>query len=150
MVHAQDTKEVLLAITTIDHPLIINGPLRIVQDLQDLVSNGHTYTAFPFQVTLPADTEDGLAKVVLRIDNVDQSIATTIRSLPPTTPPTVQIDLVIASQPDVVEVSLPGMKLRTVSGDMFAIEGECKMDEDDLIPFPEGSFNPRDFPGIFK
>lgn len=150
MANAQETKEVLLALITITHDSIVGGPLRLVQDLQDLTSNGNVYTAFPFQVTLPNDSDEGVLQVKLVIDNVDRQIAQAIRTMPPSSPPTVQIDLVIASQPDVVEMSIVGLTLRNVSGDAFQIEGDLRIDEEDLIPFPEGAFTPQDFPGMFK
>ncbi len=150
MANAQETGEVLLALVTITHSSIIGGPLRVVQDLQDITSNGNVYTAFPFEITLPSDSDDGPAKVMLRIDNIDRSIAQTIRTIPPSSPPTVQVDIIVASQPDTVELSMPNMTLRNVSGDAFQIEGELRMDEEDLITFPEGSFTPQHFPGLFK
>lgn len=149
MAHAQETGEALLALVTISHASIVGGPLRFVQDLQPLTSNGKVYTAFPFQIRLPEDTDDGPAKVLLTIDNIDRSITTAIRSMAPSSPPTVTVDLVVASQPNVVEMSIPDLTLRHVSGDAFLIEGELVMDEEDLQPYPEGSFTPNDFSGLF-
>lgn len=150
MANAQETGEVLLALVTISHSSIIGGPLRVVQDLKDITSNGNVYTAFPFEIRLPADSDEGPAKVTLSIDNIDRSIAQTIRSIPPSSPPTVTVDIVVASQPDVVEISIPNMTLRNVTGDAFRIDGDLMMDEEDLIPFPEGLITPQTFPGVFK
>lgn len=147
--HAQETGESLQALITITHASIIGGPLRFVQDLQPMTSRGNVYTAFPFEIRLPADTDEGVAKVLLTIDNVDRSIAAAIRGMSPTSPPTVTVDLVMASQPDIVEISIPDLTLRNVSGDAYTIEGELRMDEEDLTPFPEGSFTPQHFPGLF-
>ncbi len=149
MANAPETGEVLLALVTIDSPYIIGGPLRVVQNLEDIVSNGNTYTAFPFEVTLPEDVDEGPAKVTLSLDNVDRSIVTAIKGIPTTDAPIVTVDIIVASQPDVVEISMPNMVLRNVSGDAFRIDGELRLDEDDLIPFPEGSFTPVGFPGLF-
>ncbi len=150
MANAQETGEVLVALITITHSTIVGGPLRFVQDLQDLTSNGNVYTAFPFQITLPADADEGPAKVKLAIDNVDRQIAQTIRTIPPTSPPTVGIEIVVASAPNVVEIAMPGLKLRNVTGDAFQIEGDLHVDEEDLYPFPEGQFTPTSFPGLFR
>lgn len=150
MAHAQETGEVLLALIIITHESIVDGPLRLVQDLQPLTSNGNVYTAFPLEVRLPADRDAGPAKVLLTIDNIDRSIAVALRSIPPSSPPTVTIDLVIASQPDTIELSMPDLTLRTISGDALQIEGELRMDEEDLTEFPEGSFTPQVTPGLFR
>ncbi len=150
MVNAQETGEVLLALVIIDHPSIVGGPLRVVQDLQDLTSNGNVYTAFPFQVTMPADTDEGPAKVMLTLDNIDRQMTVAIRSISPDSSPSVTIQLVVASTPDVVEIEMAGLTLRNITGDAFTIEGELRMDEEDLIAFPEGAFTPQHFPGVFK
>jgi hypothetical protein len=42
------------------------------------------------------------------------------------------------------------LTLRNVSGDAMQIEGELRMDEEDLVAFPKDSFTPQLFPGIFK
>ena len=146
---AQQTGEVLLAICQISHASIVGGPLRVVNDLQDFVSNGQTYSAFPFQVTLPADGEEGRPSVRLVLDNVDRSMIAAIRGIPPSSPPTVQVDLVLASQPDVIEISFPNLTLRNVDYDQFVIEGDLALDEDDREPIPYQSFTPQLFPGLF-
>lgn len=149
MASAQETGQVLLALITITHSSLAGGPLRLVQDLQPLTSNGLLYTAFPFQIRLPDDTDDGPATVLLTIDNVDRSILVAIRSLAPNSPPTVDVQLVLASQPNTVEIEILGLTLRSITGDAIQIEGELRMDEEDIAPFPEGSFTPQDFPGLF-
>lgn len=146
---AQQTGDALLALIEITHESISDGPLRFVQDLQPLVSQGHSYTAFPFEIRLPDDADDGPATVQLTIDAVDRAIALAIRRMPPTSPPVVTVSLVLASQPDVVELMIPDLTLRSVRGDLYAIEGELRMDEEDLAPFPQGSFTPQEFPGMF-
>ncbi len=150
MSNAQETGEVLLALVTITSSYIVGGPLRLVQDLQNITSNGNVYTAFPFEVRLPSDNDEGFGKVTLTIDNIDRSIAAAIKSIPPSAPPLVQIDIVVASQPNTVEMSLPNLVIRNISGDAFRIDGELWVDEEDLLPFPEGAFTPQYFPGLFK
>lgn len=147
--HAQQTGEVLLAICAISHPSILNGPLRVVNDLKDFISSGLTYTAFPFQVTLPADVDQGRPSLRLILDNIDRQIVQAIRNIPPSTPPTVQVDLVLASQPNIVEVSFPNLTLRSVDYDQYVVEGDLSLDEDDREPVPWASFSPQLFPGLF-
>lgn len=149
-VRAQETSQVLLALVTITHASIIGGPLRLVQDMQDLTSNGNVYTAFPFRITLPEEGSEAIPRVSLAIDNVSQEVLTTLKSISPEIPPTITIDIVLASQPNTIEFTIPSMTLRSISADMLVIEGDLRMDEEDLIPFPEGSFTPQHFPGLFS
>ena len=146
---AQETSEVFLALISISHPSIIGGPLRLVQDLQNVTSNGNVYTMFPFRLILPEDTDQGVPQVSLSIDNVSQEIYATIKALSPQLPPTVSIDLVIRSQPDVVEFSIPLLTLREISADILVIEGVLRGDEEDLNEFPRDSFTPQNTPGLF-
>ena len=147
--NAQETGEVVQALITIEHALIEDGPLRLVSNLQDAVSNGNTYTAFPFQVVLPGEHEDTIPRLRLVVDNVDQRIIAAIRAIPPGTPPMVQVDFILASQPDVVEATFAGFTLRTVDYDALQIEGELQQEEMLNEAFPEGIFTPQDFPGLF-
>lgn len=147
--HAQETGAVLLAICAISHPSILNGPLRVVNDLVDFVSDGHTYTAFPFQITLPEDTDEGRPSLRLVLDNIDRTIVQALRSIPPSSPPTVQVDLVLASQPDTLDLSFPNLTLRNVDYDLFVVEGDLVLNEDDREPIPSASFSPQSYPGLF-
>jgi len=150
MANAPETTESLQALVTISHDQILDGPLRLVQDMQDMTSNGHVYTAFPFSVVLPEEGEEGLPRVSLTIDNVSQEIMASLKALPPTIAPLVTVDLVVASTPDVVEMSFPNLTLRNVSADQLQIEGELRMDEEDLLAFPQDTFTPKNFPAMFR
>lgn len=59
------------------------------------------------------------------------------------------ITLVLASQPDVIELQMKNLLLRHVSGDALTIEGTLVLDESDLETYPEGSYTPGAFPGMF-
>lgn len=149
LANQQESGEVLLAMIEISHSLIVGSPLRLVQDVKPVVSAGNTYTAFPFQVTLPDDNVDGTPRVKLIIDAVDQTIMAAMRALPPSEPPLITVKLALASQPDIIEMEMSNMSLRQITGDAQRIEGELLIDEEDLQRFPEGSFTPFDFPGMF-
>jgi hypothetical protein len=148
--HAQHTDEVALVRIVISHPLIVGGPLRLVNNLENVTGGGNVYTAFPFHITLPDHDDQGATpKVRLVIDNTDQQIVATIRALPPSPPPTIDIEIFLASQPDVIEVRYTGLTLRTVPYDVFTVEGDLLLDEDDLEPYPQYAMTPALFPGLF-
>lgn len=149
MVHAQETGDALVALVDIAHASMSGSPIRVVQNLQPMVSQGNTYVAFPFVVKLPDDSDNTHPEVTLSIDAVDQSIASAIKSLSPTQSPSVTITLVLASQPGVIELQMSNMLLRHVSGDAMTIEGTLVLDESDLEAYPEGSYTPGAFPGMF-
>lgn len=148
--HAQETDKVLLARISINHPLIVGGPLRLVSNLENATASGNVFTAFPFQIVLPDEAEDGAApRLRLVLDAVDQTILAAIRALPPTPAPTLDVELFLAHQPETVERSWSGLTLRQVSYDTFTISGELLPDEDDREPYPQYTVSPAHFPGVF-
>lgn len=143
---AQETGEVFLALLTISHPELLQ-PLRFVNNTQAIVSRGQNYTAWPFEIVLPGDQEAKPPVMTLKIDNVDREIVKTIRAL--TTPPTITLEIILASQPDTVEASFTGFTLRNTNYDALVVEGELRLEETISEPFPAGTFNPNTTPGLF-
>lgn len=144
---AQETGDAFLILIEIGHPQIIDGPLRFSSDAVDTVSNGHTYTALPFTIELPADTDDSLPEVKLSIDNVGREMAETIRAL--TTAPTVRVSVVLASAPDVLEAG--PLEFRLASADVDAVQVSGTLAWESLLaePFPADSFLPSTHPAVF-
>lgn len=145
---AEETDEVFLACLRISHPEMA-ADIRVVHDKQDLVRSDGTYIAFPFRLNLPTDTEDNIPKVSITIDNVDQQIIKELRKL--NSPPTVRLEVVLASSPNTVEVGPFDFELKNISYDAFTITGELGYKEDFLDePFPKDTFNPNTARGMFK
>lgn len=145
-IHAQETGEVFLLLLTLSHASLAQ-PIRVANNLENVTSNGNTFTAFPFTIVLPQEQEDQPPRMRLVIDNVDRTIVTALRNL--TSPPTIQLDVVLASQPNTLEASFPGFSLRQAQYDQLVVEGELTLEEIVLEPFPEGSFDPQNFAGIY-
>ncbi len=142
-----DTKEVVLYLLKLSHPNLVT-PIRVVNNLTPIVSQGYTWAAFPFEVTLPNEAEDQLPVMTLKIDNTDRQIVTAVRALQGA--PDVSLDIIVASQPDVVEASFVGFKLKNVNYDNLIVEGELRLEEVLSEPFPQHSFTPQWFPGLFS
>ena len=69
--------------------------------MYDIVSRGNTFTAYPFDLSLPAEDPDQISTVQLSIDNVDHSFVQSLRQI--SSPVTATIEVVFASSPDTVE-----------------------------------------------
>jgi len=145
-INAQETSEAFLLLLTISHASL-SSPIRVANNFENVVSGGNTYIAFPFTIVLPNDQEDQAPKMRLVIDNVDRSIVTSLRGL--TSAPTLQLDVILASQPDTLEASFPGFSLKQTSYDQLVVEGDLTLEEIVTEPFPEGSFDPQNFAGIY-
>lgn len=143
--NAQTTDEVWLVLLTISHSTLAT-PIRVVNNNEDVVSRGNTYQWFPFDIELPGEDVDSPSRARLRIDNVDRTIVNTIRSI--TTPPTVTLEVILASAPDVVEVSFTGLSLREVDYDAQSVSGELVFESIFTEPVTL-TMTPARFPGLF-
>ena len=142
----QQTDEVFLVLLEIDHA-DLSEPIRVTSDGVQTVSNGDTFVAYPFELSLPNNPETGISQAQLTIDNVSQDIITSIRNI--TTPPSVVIQVVLASDPDTTEAEFSGFELKNVSYDALTITGTLTIESFMNEPYPGGSFLPSTFPGLF-
>jgi len=143
--NAQATGEVWLVLLTLSHPTLAT-PIRLVNNNEDVVSRGSTFLAFPFEVELPGEDPDQPPKAMLRIDNVDRRVVQTIRSI--TAPPTVTLEVILASAPNTVEVSFTNMTLRNAQYDTSTVSGELTFDSIYTEPVTL-TMTPSRFPGMF-
>ena len=146
-VNAQDTAEVYIILLTLDHPEL-DGPIRLTSDAVDTVSRGETFAAVPIDITLPDDTEDRPPTARLTVSAVDRTVVQAVRSI--NTSPSVTIEVVLASDPDRVEVRWPDLELRNVSYDAVVVSGEVTLQNFAQRAFPARRFDPATFPGLFQ
>ena len=144
-VFAQETEEAFLILLSIIHPDMVT--LNVTSDGVDTVSNGVTYTPYPFRLTLPRSDPQQQPRAKIEIDNVDRVIVLAIRLL--TSEPEIQIKIVRASAPDTVEVEFTGFKLRNTFYDALVVTGDLTVEDFLTEPYPAGIFDPSRFPGGF-
>ena len=145
-IFAQETKEVFLLLLTINEATL-QDPIRVANNTRDIVSGGETFVGYPFAITLPDERDDGIPQMTLRIDNVSQSIVRALRSI--TSPPTIQLDIVLADSPDTFEASFTGFTLRRASYDALIVEGALTLEDVLNQGFPALSFTPSVTPALF-
>lgn len=143
--HAQETGEVWLVLLTISHSSL-PAPIRVVNNNEDITSRGNLYQAFPFEIILPGEDPDGVTKALLRFDNVERTAITAIRGL--TSAPAVTIEVILASAPDVVEISFSGLTVKNVNFDAVQIEGELHFESLWTEPITY-TMTPSRLPGLF-
>ena len=144
---AQQTDEVAIMLVTIGHPTL-EQPFRFSSDGVDTPSRGETYIAYPFAGDFPDQTDDLPAEMRLAIDNVDRRIVEGLRTIQGV--PEVTIEVVLASDPDVVEVGPRTFSLMEADYDAAVVTGRLVEDFglDDVWPAPV--FSPRTTRGIFR
>ena len=144
--NASQTDKVFLLLLTINHASLAS-PIRVVNNTENITSNGNLYVAFPFEIALPDEREDALPRMRLRIDNVDQTIIVAIRSI--TSAATVTVDIVLADAPNTLEATFAGFTLKEVSYDALVIEGTLYLEDVLNEPYPADSFTPNLYAGLF-
>ena len=141
-----ETDEVYLALLTLSHD-DIDPSIRVVNNTQNIVSNSNTFTAFPFDVTLPDSTGDSPPRFKLVIDNVTREIAQQIRLI--SSPLTITLQIIRAADPDVIEKEWVPFTLRNVKWDFLKMQGDLVVENMLTEPYPGGDFSPAFFPGGF-
>lgn len=144
--YAQETGEAAPVLITIDHADLA-APIQVTSDAVDTLSRGDTYIAFPFRVTLPDDTEEG-ARARLEIDNVDRQIVQAVRAV--SSPPSVRVEVVLASTPDLVEAGPFDFQLEEARYDALVVSGELAFEPVLDLAVPGDVMSPGLFPGLFS
>jgi hypothetical protein len=143
--NAERTAEVWLVLLEANHPNL-SQPIRVCTNNANITSNGHEYIAIPFEVELPGEDPEQPGKARIKIDNMDPVIIDTLRTI--TTPPTVVLRVILASQPNVIEAEFAGLVMRNCEYDASEITAELLF-ESILVEPVALSMTPNIFPGLF-
>jgi hypothetical protein len=136
--------DVVLVLLTISHPEI--ETIRVTNNNEDVLSNGNTFLAFPFDITLPPDSEDpGAAQ--LTIANVDRKIIGALEDI--TDPPDCEAQIVLASTPNIIEFEWVKLVLRSADADDMTVTAVVGQPVIDATPYPPVRVTQRDFPGLY-
>ena len=145
--YAPSTSRVLLDLITIEHDDLVT-PVRICTDKVSVVSRGNTYTALPVALSMPNDVEGEQPRVALIVDNVSRTLVAAVRGIE--TPPTVTLETIVASAPDVVELGPFIFGAEEVEIDKFELRLDLALEALQREPYPAPIFNPAAFPLLFN
>lgn len=143
---ASETAAVFLTLLTI----YVDGNvfLRLVDDRQNLTSNGNVYTACAFRAVLPNQSSDGAKSCKLAIDNTDVAVYKVIKEAIGHTI-TCDVAVVLSDTPDVYEQGPLTFVLRNITADKNTISGDLY---DLYIQDRKATiftYSPEDFPGMY-
>ena len=154
-IYAQQTEEVFIFLVTIDNENFTT-PIRVASDsfellpdagVRGVLSRGEEYLYMPFDISLPAQDESGVAKANISIDNISREIVGHVRQA--TSALSITIEVVLASDVDSPEITVSDFRLDRVTYDSLTVSGDISVEYFDLEPFPSRRFTPSDFPGLF-
>lgn len=95
---------------------------------------------------VPDDKEDAPAAATVILETVDKDMATVLRSIKDRA--TVDMAVVLASSPDVIEAEWTGLRLMTANGNASEITLTISRESIFEEPFPYGRMTRARFPGL--
>lgn len=143
----QQTGEVFLTLLTLNHPSM-SEPIRLVNDGRDLISRGATFQRFPFEITMPEETDGAPGPVRFRCANADRRIVLAIRQLSGELLKAT-LEVVMASAPD--DLVAGPLEFTMASAPYSADVVEADLTFEDILneAYPADEFNPSSTPGLF-
>lgn len=120
-INKEASGEVFLYLLELSHPDLAST-IRLVNNYEDIVSNGETYSASAFQFTPPTQGEGEYSPAQLLVDNTDRVLVESLRLI--TTPIKVNAKVVLASDTNVIDWEYPELQLQNVSYNVNSISGE--------------------------
>lgn len=143
----QNTDEVFLWLLTIEHAAS-STVFRLVNNLDDVVSRGNTYMAFPFQFVLPEDDGETLPTIQISVDNVSLELIDIIRTYGSGI--TITSEIILASAPNTVEYSIEDLTLIDATYNQQSLTLTAQIQDLLNQRFPADDFLPRTFSGMFR
>lgn len=126
----------------------LGTPIRVVNDTQDIVSDGDTYTAFAFRVALPSDIAGQLPRATLTLDNLGRELTQWIDNSNGGVGAQVRLAQVMRDTPDVIEYEIT-LDLLNVTQTVAEITGELGYDDTLNLAGLPITYRPDVAPGLF-
>lgn len=120
---------------------------RLVNNTKDIVSRGETYRAFPMKVRLPSDDGESAREFQLDFDNASLLLIRSLRLV--TEPIPCKIEMILASMPDVVQMSVEDLLIRSVSYSGKQITAKIVLDNFIAVAMTSERYTPSLYPGMF-
>lgn len=154
---ARETGKVPVFLLTITHPLL-DDPIRLSTDpttritevplVYGTVSRGETFIYVGMKITVPDDKDRSPPSSRITIFDIDQDTIALIRAVS-SPPPSVKMEMVLADNPDVVEIDIPKLEIISADYTREVVTLECVIDMLVSESYPAHSFSPAYFPGLF-
>jgi hypothetical protein len=117
-VSADEPALTLLEITHVDLPV----PIRVVDDVQNVTSNGNEFIALPFEISLPEDVSGQIPQGIIRVDNVGRELTTWLEVSRGGIGAKCRIMQILRSDPDVIELDIT-LDLTQLNINNLTVEG---------------------------
>lgn len=142
----QHSEEAFLLLAEFSH-IPTNETFYAALNTENVVHDGNVYVATHFEVILPEISNRSPQGTSVVLDNVDLRLVGLLRSI--TQPLSVTLRVVLASQPDVIEMEFTDLVLREANWDVSKITGRLASEDPLNQAFPAHQYDPRSFQGLF-
>lgn len=136
-----------LYLLEISHAQLVT-PIRVVNDTADIVSNGNTYIAYPFRITLPDDVAGQMPRATLTIDNLGRELTQWLDDSAGGREATVRVMQIMRDAPDVIEYEIT-VDLRGVGQDVGQVSGQLGYEDVLNLPGLPMTYRADLAPGLF-
>lgn len=121
---------------------------RFVRNYEDIISRGNTFTASSFEIALPEEPLDTIPTIKFRF-GVSEKVPLQ-RLITATQLPELTLEVVLASNPDIVEVGPFTFDMRGFSINGVIVDVEAGFEPFLDLSVPQLKYTPMLFPGLFE
>lgn len=144
--YSQESDDPFLTLLTLSHPSF-SQDIRLVNNTENITSNGLEFTAFPMKIVLPRDDGESARDVTIEFDNVALELISEIRTV--TDFINVKLEMVLASLPDAVQISFDELKIQSVTYNKTRVSAKLFLDSFLNTEISSEKYTPSNYPGIF-
>jgi len=141
--HADVAFLFLMTITDSDSGTVF----RVVNNLEDVVSNGQTFNAFPFEITLPPDDGGTPQSMKVSTFNVSRDLIEILRGT--LEPPEVSVQLITSNNPDDIHKTIDFLRVGSVEYDALTVSFDLVASSAFARQTQRHTYNQAEFPGLF-
>lgn len=143
---APQSNDPYLTLVTLSHSSFA-ADICLVNNSEDIVSRGITYSRFPMRIKLPVDDGESGREVTIEFDNVSLELIDELRTV--TDSIGVKLELILASIPDDVQSSIEELKIQVINYSRTKISARLILDNFLNTEVTSEIYSPSNFPGIF-
>ena len=146
-----------LLATSADEPFLIHleishhelvEPVRVVNDVQNVISNGNEFIACPFDITLPDDIGEQVPKAMLSVDNIGRELTQWLEYSRGGAGAKCRIMQIMRSDPDVVEYDIT-LDMSGISITNLTVSAKLGFQSTLMQPAVAVRYDPNTAPGLW-
>ncbi len=143
-IFGQESSDPFLTLVTLTGP---DFSYYLVNNTTDIVSAGQTFTAFPMKIRLPVDDGESAREFQIEFDNASLLLIRALRSV--TSPINCRIDMILASMPDIIQMSVTDLLIRSIVYDDKKVSAKIILDNFLNVAMTSERYTPSLYPGMF-